>query len=99
LENFFKTLDNKLNESQSRLVSLHNELSTAKTEVIKPFEYADTIISMNEQLAVLDAELDLNKQEVSAAVIDDEQFKDEPTPTEPSDDIENEYETDDNEII
>jgi hypothetical protein len=77
LENFFKTLDSKLTESQSRLISLHNELSTAKTESVKPFEYAETIITMGEQLAALDAELDLNKQEVSATVIDDEQFKDE----------------------
>ena len=31
---------------------------------------------MSEQLAALDAELDLNKQEVATTVVDDEQFKD-----------------------
>jgi N12 class adenine-specific DNA methylase/predicted RNA methylase len=81
LENFFKTLEPKLAEAQSRLLSLHNELSTAETEVIKPFEYAETLVTMNEQLSALNAELDLNKQEVSATVIDDIQFKDEPAPT------------------
>jgi N12 class adenine-specific DNA methylase len=82
LEKFFKTLETKLTEAQSRLLSLHNELSTAKTEVVKPFQYTETIITMSEQLAALDAELDLNKQEVSTTVIDDEQFKDESTPIE-----------------
>jgi hypothetical protein len=85
LENFFKTLDSKLTEAQERLTALHNELSTAKTESVKPFEYAETIITMCEQLAALDAELDLNKQEVSATVIDDTQFKDEPEPIEHDD--------------
>jgi N12 class adenine-specific DNA methylase len=81
LENFFKTLETKLNEAQSRLLSLHNELSTAKTEVIKPFEYTETLITMTEQLAALDTELDLNKQEIETNIIDDIQFKDEPVPT------------------
>jgi N12 class adenine-specific DNA methylase len=82
LENFLKTLESRLSESQARLVSLHNELATAKTEVIKSFEYADTLSNMREQLAALDAELDLNKQEVDATVVDDEQFKDESAPIE-----------------
>ena len=77
LENFFKSLERELGESQERLTSLHNELSTAKTEVIKEFEYSETLSTLSEQLATLDAELDLNKQEITETVIDDEQFKDE----------------------
>jgi hypothetical protein len=95
LENFFKTLDNKLTDAKERLTALHNELATAQTESVKPFDYAETLISMCEQLAALDTELDLNKQEVATTVIDDDQFKDEPaaliqneTEYEPNDDYE-----------
>ena len=76
LENFFKSLEKELEVSKTRLTSLTSELTTAKIEVVKEFEYAEKLSVMSAELASLDAKLDLNKQDLAEVVIND-QFADE----------------------
>ena len=88
LENFFKKLEDQLQDYETRLTSQHNELATAKNEVEKGFEYTQTLETLSAELATIDAELDLNKQEIATTVIDDEKFKDEVAPAAPETDAE-----------
>jgi hypothetical protein len=78
IENALKKLEEELSQYETRLITQNNELITAKTEVTKEFEYAEMIALMSAELATIDAELDLTKQELATTAIDDEQFKDEP---------------------
>ena len=57
------------------------QLESAKEEVVKPFEYADKINEINEELTKLNAELDLGKQE-TPLVLDDEELQKEIAPIE-----------------
>jgi len=86
LENHLKKLDSELQDYETRLAARYSELTTAKNEVAKGFEYDESLQTMAEELSTIDAELDLGKEEVSTTVIDDEQFKDEVAPIAPDDD-------------
>ena len=94
IENFLSSLEEKLETNKARNADCIKQLAAAKIEVEKPFEYAEKIIEMTNQLAELDAELDLNKQE-TPLVLDDEELQKEKTPVEE----ENEVDIDDMEDV
>ena len=72
------------------------QLESAKEEVVKPFEYADKINEINEELTKLNAELDLGKQE-TPLVLDDEELQKEIAPIEEEKEQEEYYEDEDEE--
>jgi hypothetical protein len=72
IENFLASLEEKLQQNKTRNADFKKQLEAAKLEVDKPFEYADDIVRMTNELAELDAELDLNKSETPIVVDDDE---------------------------
>jgi len=80
LENYLTTLEEKLELNKQRNADYIKQLESAKQEVDKPFDYAEQIIQMTNELAELDAELDLNKQE-TPIVVDDEELQKEQEPT------------------
>ena len=79
LENFISSLDERLESNKTINADLKKQLESAKIEVVKPFEYAEQIEQMSKELAELDAELDLNKQETSL-VLEDEELQKEQAP-------------------
>jgi len=81
IENFLTSLEEKLQSNKQRNEDLKKQLEAAKLEVDKPFEYAEEIVRMSNELAELDAELDLNKSETSL-VLDDEELQKEVAPLE-----------------
>ena len=96
IENFLDSFDKRLAMAQEGLANAQKDLEIAKSEVDKPFEHAELLASLNEQLNVLNAELDLNKEKVDLTVVDDEQFKDEiVTETADSEECETEVEEED----
>ena len=70
-----------MQSNKQRNEDLKKQLESAKLEVDKPFEYAEEIVRMSNELAELDAELDLNKSETSL-VLDDEELQKEVAPLE-----------------
>jgi len=76
LENFFKGMENNLQQAEEILARRQSELSTAKIELEKPFEHEETILNLSSELSEIDAQLDLNKSEIDP-LIDDESFNDE----------------------
>jgi hypothetical protein len=76
LENFFKGLEDRQRACEEKLDTAKKELEAAKIEVMKPFDYESNIKILTDTLAGIDAELDLNKNEITP-VIDDEKFKNE----------------------
>ena len=85
IENFVESLDKRLVSAKEQLANTNKDFETAKTEVEKPFEHAQTLADLNEQLNVLNAELDLNKEKVELTVVDD-QVIDKEVATESADD-------------
>lgn len=84
LENYLSSFEEKLENNETKNADYRKQLEAAKIEVEKPFEYAEQIISMSNELAELDAELDLNKDEVQI-VVDDEELQKEKAPEEETD--------------
>ncbi len=81
IENFLSSLEERLESYKTSNAEYNKQLELAKIEVVKPFEYAEKILEMTNQLAELDAELDLNKQE-TPLVLDDEELQKEKAPVE-----------------
>ena len=79
IENFLSGMEDKLKDYKELEIDLNNQLNSAKIEVEKPFEYAEQISQMTNELAELDAELDLNKKE-EPIVTDDEELQKEKEP-------------------
>ena len=94
IENFLTSLEEKLQSNKQRNEDLKKQLEAAKLEVDKPFEYADEIVRMSNELAELDAELDLNKSE-TPLVLDDEELQKEVAPLELEEDKDIDDESDD----
>lgn len=88
------SLEEKLQSNKQRNEDLKKQLEAAKLEVDKPFEYADEIVRMSNELAELDAELDLNKSE-TPLVLDDEELQKEVAPLELEEDKDIDDESDD----
>lgn len=63
LENALNSLENNVNDAQKKISGLQEELQTAKTQVEIPFEHEETFNSLGEELAAIDVELDLGKEE------------------------------------
>lgn len=76
LENSLSNLENNLINSQEEKENLQHNLSAAKEQVNKPFEQAEEVERLREELASIDAELDLGKQE--APIVMDEDTSEKP---------------------
>lgn len=76
LENYIKGLDERLTANTASLENHQQELKAAQIEVVKPFEHVKSIKDLTDELAKIDAQLDLNKGE-TPLVIDDDKFKNE----------------------
>jgi N12 class adenine-specific DNA methylase len=70
LENFLEKLNDTLNTTEQTLKDRHNELQSTKEQLQKPFEHNETIVALSSELVSIDAELNLDKQEI-APVIDE----------------------------
>lgn len=76
LENSLNSLEKNLKDSQEEKENLERNLSAAKEQVNKPFEQAEEVDRLREELASIDAELDLGKQE--ALIVMDEDTSEKP---------------------
>jgi len=96
IENFLSALEERLEANKKLNADYIKQLESAKEEVVKPFEYADKINEINEELTKLNAELDLGKQE-TPLVLDDEELQKEIAPIEEEKEQEEDYEDEDEE--
>lgn len=71
LENALNGLETNLQNSKEEKINLENNLSVAKEQINKPFEQAEEIDRLREELASIDAELDLGKQETPIVLDED----------------------------
>ena len=76
LENFFKSMEDNLIAAKQNLSERQAELLSAKTELQKPFKHEQKILTLTTQLAGIETELNLDKND-AAPVIDDEIFQEE----------------------
>jgi len=75
IENFFKGMDDALVQTQTLLQSRQSELTSAIIELDKPFDHEQTILDLSSELGDIEAQLDLDKNEITP-VIDDEDLND-----------------------
>jgi len=76
IENFFKAMEGNLKATEEAFGMRQAELNAAQVELNKPFEHEQQILDLSSELSEIDAQLDLNKEEI-APVVDDDKFKDE----------------------
>lgn len=76
LENCLSGIDERIEECRQKKENYAKNLSVAKEQVDKPFEQAEEAEQLRNELAEIDAELDLGKQE--APIIMDEDTTDKP---------------------
>lgn len=63
IENALETMEQKVDNSQNKLFQLKQDLDTAKAEYDKPWRYEDEYKTKLARQAVLNIELDMNKQD------------------------------------
>ena len=63
MENCLKGFDDRLSDCEKIKEKYEKDLSVAKEQVDKPFEQAEEVGKLREELAEIDTELDLGKQE------------------------------------
>lgn len=63
IENLFKTMNEKITETQGKLETDRKNLENAKAEYEKPFAYEDELKEKSERLMFLNSELDLDKKD------------------------------------
>jgi len=71
IENAISGLEKGLEQQKEKLASYTNELSTAKVELTKQFEHEQKLSSLSIELEEINAQLNLDKNEIEV-VIDDE---------------------------
>ena len=76
LENCLSSIGDRLADCMEKKTNYERNLSAAKEQVDKPFEQAEEVGQLRNELAEIDAELDLGKQE--APIIMDEDTTDKP---------------------
>ncbi len=75
LENGLDDFDLQMRRSQSEKASIEEDLAAAKEQVDKPFEQAEEAEQLRNELAAIDAELDLGKQETPIVLDEDTEAK------------------------
>lgn len=71
LENCLSSIGDRLAECQEKKANFEQNLSAAKEQVDKPFEQAEEVWQLRDELAQIDAELDLGKQEAPIVMDED----------------------------
>lgn len=75
LENGLDDFDLQMRRSQSEKASIEEDLAAAKEQVDKPFEQAEEAEQLRNELAAIDAELDLGKEETPIVLDEDTEAK------------------------
>ena len=64
IENAVNAIDEILNNNKNNLENLYSQLESAKQEVNKPFSHEQDLLNLRQELAEVNASLDLNKKEI-----------------------------------
>ena len=75
LENFISKLESTLTTAQQNLSTLTAQLTAAKNELNKPFDHTQTILTLTTELTQIETELNLDKQEITIVIDDNEDQK------------------------